>query len=449
MKVGIIGTGYVGLVTGTCFAEMGHNVTCLDIDQIKINLLRQGHSPLYEPGLGELLERNIKSNRLNFTNNYQDLKNQQIIFLAVGTPSRENGEADLTYLFNALESLVPELHDNIVIVIKSTVPIGTHLEVINFIKCKSAINFHLVNNPEFLKEGSAIDDFMRPDRVVIGHSDQKAFSLMEELYRPLVRQGNPIIQMSNISAEMTKYAANSLLACKISFINEMARICDALGADIEEVRRGITTDKRIGPHFLYPGPGYGGSCFPKDVSALIQTAQKLNVPTPLIKSVEVVNERQKHRPFEKIISVFDEKNLKDKTISIWGVAFKPNTDDVRHSAASVLVEDLLKQGAKINYYDPIASENFERYCLKPLDKIFPNLNVSEYVQRKLDKYECLNQSDALVVITDWAEFKVPDFEKIKSLLRSPVIVDCRNLFQTEEVQSHGFKYLAIGKKIIT
>ncbi len=436
MKISIIGTGYVGLVSGTCFAELGHEVTCIDIDEKKINILNEGRCPIYEPGLIDLLSRNKKSERLRFSTNYESISSAQVIFLAVGTPSRDNGEANLDYLFSAAESVIKNIQSNAVIVIKSTVPIGTCQEMQTFLKSKTTKSFHIVNNPEFLKEGSAVDDFMKPDRVVIGASDELAFKLMDEVYSPLVRQGNPLLKMSNISAEMTKYAANCFLATKISFINEIAKLCDATGADIEEVRNGIKTDPRIGHHFLYPGPGYGGSCFPKDVKALLKTAKKLNSPLKIVEAAEEANKSQKEYIFSKISDLF-EGNLKGKTIAFWGVAFKANTDDIRESAAIRIAELLQNKGASVRYYDPEAADNYFQYMT----------TLGVHTEKVDDKYECLKGSDALVIMTEWREFSNPHFDKIKENLNSPIIVDARNLFKTSVVTGLGFTYKAVGKKI--
>lgn len=439
MKVAVIGTGYVGLVSGTCFAEIGNQVTCIDIDQTKIDLLNKGKSPIYEPGLNELLERNIKSNRLQFSLNYDSVKEAKAVFLAVGTPSDKNGNADLKYLKQAAIEVAKNISSNTVIVIKSTVPVGTNLVITNLIKENTNTNFYLVNNPEFLKEGSAIEDFMRPDRVIIGHQSETAFSIMEELYAPLLRQGNPIIGMSNLSAEMSKYAANCFLATKISFINEMARLCDLTNADIEEVRKGISSDKRIGSHFLYPGPGYGGSCFPKDVKALISTAKDFQLNLEIVEATEKVNEEQKVYMFHKIKKYFN-GNLKNKIISFWGVAFKANTDDVREASAISMANALIKEGAIIHFFDPIASENF----LKQMSE-FPETKNKIFSFE--DKYECLKNSDGLVTMTEWREFRVPDFELIKSQLKTKVIFDARNLYETKKIESLQIKYFAIGKYI--
>lgn len=439
MKVAVIGTGYVGLVSGTCFAEIGHEVTCIDIDPKKIEMLKNGKSPIYEPGLTELIERNIKAERLHFSLNYDSVKDAKSVFLAVGTPSADDGRADLKYLKAAAIEVAKNIADGAIIVIKSTVPVGTNSELRKLISEHTKKNFHLVNNPEFLKEGSAVEDFMRPDRVIIGHQDELAFHVMEELYAPLVRQGNPIYGMSNLSAEMSKYAANCFLATKISFINEIARLCDATNADIEEVRKGISSDKRIGGHFLYPGPGYGGSCFPKDVKALIATAEDYGMELKIVNATELVNDEQKVYVFHKIKKYF-KGDLKNRIITFWGVAFKANTDDVREASAITMALELIKEGATVHFFDPVASENF----LKVM-KDYPEFEGK--IKSFDNKYDCLIGSDALVTMTEWREFRVPDFNEVKSRLKTKVIFDGRNLYETEKIKSEGFDYFAVGKFI--
>jgi UDPglucose 6-dehydrogenase len=439
MKVSVIGTGYVGLVSGTCFAEIGHDVTCIDIDPKKIEMLKAGKSPIYEPGLTDLLERNIKSNRLQFSTGYESVSSAKSIFLAVGTPSADDGRADLKYLRAAAIEVAKNLSDDAIVVIKSTVPVGTSTEIRKLISENTNKKFHLVNNPEFLKEGSAVEDFMRPDRVIIGHQDEGAYKVMEELYAPLVRQGNPIYGMSNLSAEMSKYAANCFLATKISFINEIARLCDATGSDIEEVRKGISSDKRIGGHFLYPGPGYGGSCFPKDVKALIATAEDFGMDLKIVNATEEVNDEQKVYVFEKVVKKFG-ADLKGKTFTFWGVAFKANTDDVREASAITMARKLIGAGATVNIFDPVATENY-------LDVMKAYKECEGKINSFNDKYDALTNSDALITMTEWREFQAPDFKEIKKRLKSPVIFDGRNLYETKHVLSEGFEYFAIGKKI--
>lgn len=434
MKISVIGTGYVGLVSGTCFAEIGHQVTCIDIDPTKVERLSRGIPTIYESGLKELLERNIENKRLDFSTNYTSVQNAQAIFLAVGTPSLDNGSANLEYLFSALGSVLEAASEEAVIVIKSTVPVGTAKKVKDFCLQKSSKKIHIVNNPEFLKEGAAINDFMRPDRIVLGADSEYAFKLMQKIYAPLVRQGNPILEMSNTSAELTKYASNCFLATKISFINEMARLCDDLGADIEEVRRGMGTDARIGKHFLYPGPGYGGSCFPKDIRALMYTAKEAGRPLKIVSSVEEVNKEQKSYLLEKVLKYF-KGDLSGKTFAFWGVAFKANTDDVRESPAIDMAKAILEYGGAIQFYDPEASDNFL------------SLIEHEALSKSETSYHALKGADALIVLTEWREFQSPNFDLIKERLKYPVIFDGRNLFQTQEVLNQGFDYYAIGKRI--
>ncbi len=437
MKISVIGTGYVGLVSGTCFAEINHDVTCIDIDERKIKMLWDGKSPIYEPGLNDLLERNIKSERLKFSTGLEWIADSRAIFLAVGTPSRDDGSADLSYLFEAAKDVAQNITDDAIIVIKSTVPVGTCEKIKKIVSQNTDKKFHIVNNPEFLKEGSAIDDFMRPDRVVIGHADQYAADTMAELYEPLVKQGNPIYMMSNLSAEMTKYAANCFLATKISFINDIARLCDTVGADINEVRKGIASDQRIGKHFLYPGPGYGGSCFPKDVKALIYTAKEYGQKLRIVDATEEVNDDQKLYMYEKIKKHY-EGNLSGKTFAMWGAAFKANTDDVRESPALVMAKELIDAGAIVQFFDPVATETF-------LSAVGENYHSS--LKSFENKYDCLNGADALVTITEWREFSFPDYDELMTRLNAPVIFDARNLFKTSRVNELGFTYYAIGKRI--
>lgn len=434
MKIAIIGTGYVGLVSGTCLAEIGHQVICIDVDQEKVNSLNKGICPLFEPGLEELIKRNQSSTRLNFSNRYEDIKGSEAVFIAVGTPSQDNGQADLRFINEACISVASYIADEALIILKSTVPVGTHQKIKELIKRHTPKRFHLVSNPEFLKEGSAVEDFMRPDRVIIGIESSFAREKMEEIYSPLVRQGNPIIDMSNTSAELTKYAANCFLATKISFINEVANLCDLTGADIEEVRKGMASDKRIGSQFLYPGPGYGGSCFPKDVKALIHTAKDLNMNFEIAMAAEKVNQNQKVRMLDKI-SKFYKGDLKGKIFSFWGVAFKANTDDVRESAAIDMAKGLIEKGARVHIYDPVATQNFLKVLGDKSIRVFS------------DKYDCLYDSSGLVTLTEWREFRVPDFKEIKFRLKTPVIFDARNLFDTEKVLSEGFVYFSMGKKV--
>jgi len=440
MEVSVIGTGYVGLVSGTCFSEIGHHVTCIDIDPKKIQMLKEGKSPIYEPGLNDLLGRNIKSNRLHFSTDYDSCSKADVIFLAVGTPSDEDGSADLKYLESAAESVAANLKENSVVVIKSTVPVGTGNRINELIKSKTNKSFYLVNNPEFLKEGTAVEDFMRPDRVIIGSDSEFAAGQMDELYAPLVRQGNPIYHMSNLSAEMTKYAANCFLAAKISFINEVANLCDRTGADIEQVRKGISSDVRIGKHFLYPGPGYGGSCFPKDVKALIYTAKEHGTELKIVQAAEDVNKQQKVVMFEKMRNHF-KGDLAGKSFAFWGVAFKANTDDVRETSAIAMARALVKEGATVRFYDPVASENYINVM-----KEYPECEGK--LTEVNDMYEVMNGCDGLITMTEWREFRNPDYDKMKESLKTHVVFDARNLFDTERTLASGFDYYAIGKNIV-
>jgi len=436
MKLSIIGTGYVGLVTGTCFAEMGHEVTCIDIDAAKIEKMKKGECPIFEPGLEPLMQTNFNEKRLHFSSTYDSVTKAEAIFLAVGTPSSEDGQADLKYIFGACDSIAPFLRDGSIVVVKSTVPVGTGNKVREHLKSKTNKKFFVVNNPEFLKEGSAVDDFLKPERIVIGCLETESGDKIEELYEPFNRQVKRTIRMSNISAEMTKYAANCFLATKISFMNEVAQLCDIVGADVEEVRHGISTDSRIGSQFLYPGPGYGGSCFPKDVKALVYTARENGVRFKIVEAVEEVNKEQKKYIAKKVLKHF-KNDLRGKTFVLWGTAFKANTDDIRETPAIDTALALHEAGAKIRIHDPEAANNFEKYMndLKiPVDQ-FEN------------KYDALNGADGLIVMTEWKQYRAPDFEEIKSRLGTPLIFDGRNLYNTKKVLEMGFTYYAIGKSI--
>ena len=435
MNISVIGTGYVGLVTGTCFAEMGNKVTCIDIDASKVESMKAGKCPIYEPGLEPMMVRNHEEGRLKFENKHDSIANAKAVFMAVGTPSGDDGSADLKYVYSALDDLTPYISDGLIVVLKSTVPIGTGEKVKAYLAEKTDKNFVVVNNPEFLKEGSAVNDFMKPERVIIGTDDDTAWKVMEEMYEPFNRLSGRTIRMSNLSAEMTKYAANCFLATKISFMNEIARLCDKTGADVTEVRHGISTDSRIGMQFLYPGPGYGGSCFPKDVKALAYTAQQYGMNLKLVETTEEVNAEQKFYMFEKMKNHFGD--LKGKTIAIWGVAFKANTDDIRETPAIYTVKALTEAGASVKFFDPVAADNFEVYAKEN------SFNAS-----KIDKkYDALDGADALCILTEWKEFRAPDFSEIKERLNSPVLFDGRNLYKTEHVLSEGFSYFAVGKKI--
>ena len=439
MKVAVIGTGYVGLVTGTCFAELGHKVSCIDISEKKIAMLKDGKCPIYEPGLSDLLTRNIEFGRLFFTTDYKPVAEAKVIFLAVGTPSGDDGSANLSYLFDAAKSVAKNISDGAIVVIKSTVPVGTSSKIKEIIASGTKKIFYIVSNPEFLKEGTAVEDFMRPDRVLIGYKEEEATKAMEDLYAPLVRQGNPIYKMSNLSAEMSKYAANCFLATKISFINEVARLCDLVGADIEEVRKGIMSDKRIGSHFLYPGPGYGGSCFPKDVKALIYTAREKGMELSIVQAVEDVNDTQKTYMFEKMKRHF-EGNLRGKIFAFWGVAFKPNTDDIREAPAIDMAKALLNEGAEVRFFDPVAMKNFSQYMEN-------ECQVKGKITAVKNKYDALDGSSGLVIMTEWREFKNPDFEEIKARMKEQVIFDARNIYLPSSLLEQGFSYYGIGRKI--
>ncbi len=435
MKIAVVGTGYVGLVTGTCFAETGNNVTCVDIDEIKIKKLSDGEITIFEPGLEKLFLRNIKEDRLRFTTNLLDgVKDAKIIFLALPTPPGEDGSADLKYILKVADDLGKIITDYKIIIDKSTVPVGTSTKVKNAVAKNSKVEFDVVSNPEFLREGVAVDDFMRPDRVVIGTTSDKAKKVLNELYAPFVRQGNPIIFMDEESAELTKYAANSFLATKITFMNEIARLCELFGADVDLVRKGIGSDERIGKRFLFPGIGYGGSCFPKDVKALIKSADDANYDFKILKAVENVNEEQKLFLLQKIKKYF--KSVENKTFAIWGLAFKPNTDDIREAPALEMINELLSLNCKLNVFDPEAMNNVKEIYG---DRLFYADN----------QYDTLKGADALIIATEWSEFRTPDFEKIINLMPSKIIFDGRNLFDLDQMKSCGFHYDSIGRKPIT
>jgi UDPglucose 6-dehydrogenase len=434
-KIAVIGTGYVGLVTGTCFAETGNMVTCVDIDKNKVEKMKNGQIPIYEPDLDTLFERNIKANRLVFTTSLEDaVKDAEIIFLALPTPPGEDGSADLSYILGVAIQLGKIITDYKVIVDKSTVPVGTSEKVYNAIVANSKTEFAVVSNPEFLREGYAVSDFMKPDRVVIGTSDDRAKKILESLYRPFVRQGNPIYFMDEKSAELTKYAANSFLATKITFMNEIANFCELVGADVDKVRIGIGSDDRIGKRFLFPGIGYGGSCFPKDVQALVKSGKEHNFDFEILNSVIKVNEDQKTILFPKIKNFF-RGDLKGKTIAVWGLAFKPDTDDIREAPALYLINLLLDEGANIVAFDPEAMENVK------------NL-LDDKISFSQNEYQALEGADALLICTEWGIFRNPDFEKIKDLLNDSVIFDGRNLFDIDEMNERGFYYTSIGRKQI-
>jgi len=437
MNIAVVGTGYVGLVTGTCFAETGNNVICVDIDEAKVKKMQSGIVPIYEPGLNLLFDRNTRQGRLKFTTDLAEaIKDAQIIFLALPTPPGEDGSADLSYVLGVARQLSVLIQDYKVIVDKSTVPVGTaervHAELAAGLDQSL---FDVVSNPEFLREGVAVDDFMKPDRVVIGTSSDKAKKVMERLYEPFVRQGNPVIFMDERSAELTKYAANSYLATRISFMNEIANLCEKVGADVSMVRKGMGSDNRIGKRFLFPGVGYGGSCFPKDVQALAKTAEGNDYDFKILNSVMRVNRIQKSILVEKIKKYFGE-DLTGKTIGIWGLAFKPNTDDIREAPALYIIEELLEAGAKVKAFDPEAMENVA-------------LEFGEKINLVASQYEAIEHVDALAIITEWSVFRTPDFAKMNShLADNKVIFDGRNLYSVEQMREHGFHYESIGREIV-
>ncbi len=431
MKIAMIGTGYVGLVTGTCLADSNNDVTCIDIDQQKIDNLNQGKIPIYEPGLTELVERNVRKQRLHFTTNYDEsVPDCDCVFIAVGTPQGDDGSANLSGLWKVAETLAPLLSEKTVVVIKSTVPVGTNRAVLEKLKELTGRDVAVASNPEFLKEGAAIEDFTRPDRVVVGVEKKEVGDVLHELYKPFLRTDHPFILMGLESAEMTKYAANCMLATKISFINEIANLCDRVGANINEVRKGICHDERIGFQFLYPGVGYGGSCFPKDVRALISVAENVGMNTEILKSVDDVNTLQKNVLFSKIDQYF-ESDLKGRKFGIWGLAFKPRTDDIREAPALVLIDGLLAAGAEVAVHDPVAMENVKEIYG---DK----LTYCEH------HYETIKEADALAIVTEWSDFRNPDFEFIAHQMKTPVIFDGRNMFEPSRLEGEGFTYCGIG-----
>lgn len=433
MKVCVIGTGYVGLVAGTCLAEMGNDVICVDNNLEKLSQLEKGIVPIYEPGLEELIKVNVSEGRLNFTSNLKEAVQKSLVcFIAVGTPQDEDGQADLKYVFEVAKSIGQSINDYKVIVDKSTVPVGTADAVSKIIKEQTNIEFDVVSNPEFLKQGAAVDDFLKPDRVVIGSNSQKATEIMQELYSPFLRTGNPVIMMDVKSAEMTKYAANSFLAVKISYANEIANICEQVGADAEMVRIGMCSDKRIGSQFLFPGLGYGGSCFPKDVKALLKTAKDNNCDYQLLQAADDVNKKQRQVFINKILNKFG-NDLSGKTFAIWGLAFKPKTNDMREAPAITIINALLERGAKVQAYDPKAVESAK--------EIFGNK-----ITYSKSAYEALNDAECMLLLTEWNEFRRPDFDKIKSLMKNYVIFDGRNQYNSKRLLEKGFEYYQIGKQ---
>jgi UDPglucose 6-dehydrogenase len=435
MKIAVVGTGYVGLVTGTCFAETGNTVTCVDIDRAKVEKLSAGEITIYEPGLEKLFTRNQKEERLFFTTDLAaGVKDAAIIFLALPTPPGEDGSADLRYVLGVAEELGKLLTDYKIVVNKSTVPIGTAKKVLNAIQKNYKGEVDVVSNPEFLREGVAVEDFMKPDRVVIGTTSERAKKILGDLYAPFVRQGNPVIYMDEPSAELTKYAANSFLAMKISFMNEVARLCEMMGADVDMVRRGIGSDDRIGKRFLFPGIGYGGSCFPKDVHALVRSAHEVNYDFRILEAVMDVNEKQKTYLIPKIKSYFG-NDIKGKHFALWGLAFKPNTDDIREAPALYIINALLDEGATVSVFDPEAMQNVKNV-------------LGDKISYAENQYESLTGADALVIATEWNEFRTPDFDKIAAKLNNKAIFDGRNLFDTATMEELGFYYESIGRKTI-
>jgi UDPglucose 6-dehydrogenase len=436
MKISVVGTGYVGLVTGTCLAETGNNVTCVDIDERKVSMLQSGRITIYEPGLEKLFERNLKEERLQFTTSLAEgIKDAEIVFLALPTPPGEDGSADLKYVLGVAEHIGKLLEDYKVIIDKSTVPVGTAEKVHAAIARNYKGEFDVVSNPEFLREGVAVEDFMKPDRIVIGTTSERAQKLLTDLYAPYVRQGNPILFMDERSAELTKYAANSFLATKISFMNEIAQLCERLGADVDMVRKGIGSDERIGRRFLFPGIGYGGSCFPKDVKALVYSASEVDYDFQILTAVMDVNERQKQHLVQKIKDYYG-GSVSGKQFALWGLAFKPNTDDIREAPALELIEALVEGGASLTAFDPEAMKNVQAL-------------VGDKIRYADSQYECLEGADALIIATEWNEFRTPDFEKIAASLKELVVFDGRNLFDVAAMQEKGFYYESIGRPTVS
>ncbi|MFZ5972964.1 MAG: UDP-glucose dehydrogenase family protein [Bacteroidota bacterium] len=435
MKIAVIGTGYVGLVTGTCFAETGNTVTCVDIDAAKVESLKSGKLTIYEPGLDVLFHRNMQQKRLSFTTNLEEgIKDARIIFLALPTPQGEDGSADLKYVLKVADDLGPLLKEYVVVVDKSTVPVGTAEKVRDRIAKKATVAFDVVSNPEFLREGVAVEDFMKPERVVIGTQSEKAKKLMETLYAPFVRQGNPVLFMDERSAELTKYAANAFLATKITFMNEIANLCELLGANVDDVRRGIGTDSRIGKRFLFPGIGYGGSCFPKDVKALARSSEEAAYNFRVLKSVMEVNEQMKTKLIPQIRKHFH-NNLAGKTIAIWGLAFKPHTDDIREAPALYNIEVLLNEGATLQVHDPEAMANVRK-------------QLGDKVIYCNDPYQAAQNADAILIATEWPEFRTPDFEQLGKTLKAKVIFDGRNLYDLSTMKEQGYTYISVGREAV-
>ncbi|PWD98693.1 UDP-glucose dehydrogenase family protein [Marinilabilia rubra] len=437
MKISIVGTGYVGLVTGTCFADTGVNVTCVDIDEKKISNLKKGIVPIYEPGLETMIKNNVDKGRLHFTTNLKESLDQaEVIFIAVGTPPGEDGSADLSHVLAVAREVGKNINHSIVVVTKSTVPIGTAEKVRAAVKGEIEargvdVPFNVASNPEFLKEGNAIDDFLKPDRIVVGTDSEEAEKVIRRLYKPFLLNNHPILFMDIPSAELTKYAANSMLATKISFMNDIANLCELVGADVNMVRKGIGSDSRIGNKFIYPGIGYGGSCFPKDVKAIIRTANTYNYPLRLLQAVEHINEDQKRIIAAKVKNYF-QNEVKGKTFSVWGLSFKPHTDDMREAPAIIIIRELLEAGAKIKAYDPIAMDEAKKEFN----------NDIEYGQ---DPYDVLIDSDGLLLLTEWPEFRIPNYNVMKKLMTTKVVFDGRNIYDMHEMNENGFDYMGIGR----
>ncbi len=440
MKISVVGTGYVGLVSGTCFAETGAEVCCIDIDEVKVNNLKKGEIPIYEPGLESILTRNTEKERLLFSTSIKDgIQDSEVVFIAVGTPPDEDGSADLKHVLKVASDIGKHINDYMLIATKSTVPVGTAEKVKSAIqeeidKRGLEIDFDVASNPEFLKEGDAIKDFLHPERIIIGVESERAEKTMKKLYKPFLLNNHPILFMDIRSAEMTKYVANAMLATKISFINEVANLCEIMNVNVNMVRRGIGSDSRIGNKFIYPGAGYGGSCFPKDVKALIKSAGDNNFSMEVLKAVEDVNNRQKSILFDKLYKYY-QGDLKDKTIAIWGLSFKPRTDDMREAPAVVIIEKLLNHGAKVKAYDPVAVDEAKK-------------QLGDSIEYAPDQYEALIEADALILVTEWSEFRLPNFKVIKKLLKKPLILDGRNIYDSEELLEKGFDYIAIGSEHI-
>ena len=436
MKVGVIGSGYVGLVAGACLAESGNDVVCADIDEKKIARLNDGEIPIYEPGLEPLIERNLEAGRLTFTTDVPEaVRKSHIIFIAVGTPPGEDGSADLQHVLDVAQAIGRSMEDEKIVITKSTVPVGTARRVREAIEAETDIPVHVCSNPEFLKEGAAVDDFMKPDRVVIGVDSDYAAKVLDDLYEPFVRTGHPVMFMDVPAAEITKYAANAMLATRISFMNSIARLCEETGADVNAVRRGVGSDRRIGPSFLFPGVGYGGSCFPKDVKALVRTMREHGVDASILQAVEDVNDSQKRTLLERLVQRLGE-DLSGSTIAVWGLSFKPNTDDMREAPSLVTIEGLLERGARVVAHDPVAMDEAGHYLG---DRI-------EYVEVN---YDALDGADALVIHTEWQPYRNPDFGRMKRSMARPLILDGRNLYDPDDMEELGFEYTSIGRRSVT